>query len=69
MLAEHSYFFVGGQYVESGGKRVMAGQIYVELDHGVGALAVLYDLVEIIALRVPQFCNCSARLRVALHSV
>ena len=29
-LAEHSYFFVGGQYVESGGKRVMAGQMYVE---------------------------------------
>jgi pimeloyl-ACP methyl ester carboxylesterase len=29
-LAEHGYFFVGGQYVESGGKRVMAGQMYVE---------------------------------------
>jgi pimeloyl-ACP methyl ester carboxylesterase len=29
-LAEHGYFFVGGQYVESGGKRLMAGQMYVE---------------------------------------
>jgi hypothetical protein len=30
MVAEHGYFFVGGQYVESGGKRLMAGQMYVE---------------------------------------
>ncbi len=29
-LAEHGYFFVGGQYVESGGKKLMAGQMYVE---------------------------------------
>jgi pimeloyl-ACP methyl ester carboxylesterase len=29
-LAEHGYFFVGGKYVESGGKRLMAGQMYVE---------------------------------------
>jgi pimeloyl-ACP methyl ester carboxylesterase len=29
-VAKHGYFFVGGQYVESGGKRVMAGQMYVE---------------------------------------
>jgi len=29
-VAEHGYFFVGGQYVESGGKRLMAGQMYVE---------------------------------------
>jgi pimeloyl-ACP methyl ester carboxylesterase len=29
-LAKHGYFFVGGQYIESGGKRVMAGQMYVE---------------------------------------
>jgi len=29
-LAEHGYFFVGGQYVESEGKRRMAGQMYVE---------------------------------------
>src|SRR5262252_1944678 len=29
-LAEQGYFFVGGSYVESGGKRVMAGQMYVE---------------------------------------
>ena len=29
-LAEHGYFFVGGQYVESQGKRLMAGQMYVE---------------------------------------
>jgi len=29
-LAEHGYFFVGGQYVESGGKRLMSGQMYVE---------------------------------------
>jgi pimeloyl-ACP methyl ester carboxylesterase len=29
-LAEHAYFFVGGQYVESAGKRLMAGQMYVE---------------------------------------
>jgi hypothetical protein len=28
-LAEHGYFFVGGQYVESGDKRLMAGQMYV----------------------------------------
>jgi len=27
---EQGYFFVGGQYVESGGKRLMAGQMYVE---------------------------------------
>jgi len=29
-LAEQGYFFVGGHYVESGGKRLMAGQMYVE---------------------------------------
>src|SRR5262249_3130209 len=29
-LAKHGYFFVGGQYVESGGKQVMARQMYVE---------------------------------------
>ena len=29
-LAKHGYFFVGGQYVQSGGKEVMAGQMYVE---------------------------------------
>ena len=29
-LAEHGYFFVGGQYVQSVGKQVMAGQMYVE---------------------------------------
>lgn len=29
-LAAHGYFFAGGQYVESGGKRLMAGQMYVE---------------------------------------
>jgi pimeloyl-ACP methyl ester carboxylesterase len=29
-LAGHGYFFVGGQYVENGGKRLMAGQMYVE---------------------------------------
>lgn len=29
-LAEHGYFFVGGRYVESGAKRLMAGQMYVE---------------------------------------
>jgi pimeloyl-ACP methyl ester carboxylesterase len=29
-LAEHGYFFVGGQYVESQGKHLMAGQMYVE---------------------------------------
>jgi pimeloyl-ACP methyl ester carboxylesterase len=29
-LAENGYFFVGGSYVESGGKRLMAGQMYVE---------------------------------------
>ena len=29
-LAEQGYFFVGGQYMESQGKRFMAGQMYVE---------------------------------------
>jgi pimeloyl-ACP methyl ester carboxylesterase len=29
-FAGHGYFFVGGQYAESGGKRLMAGQMYVE---------------------------------------
>jgi pimeloyl-ACP methyl ester carboxylesterase len=29
-LAGHGYFFAGGQYVENGGKRLMAGQMYVE---------------------------------------
>jgi pimeloyl-ACP methyl ester carboxylesterase len=29
-LAGQGYFFVGGQYVESGGKRLLAGQMYVE---------------------------------------
>jgi pimeloyl-ACP methyl ester carboxylesterase len=29
-LTNQGYFFVGGEYVESGGKRLMAGQMYVE---------------------------------------
>jgi pimeloyl-ACP methyl ester carboxylesterase len=29
--ASRGYFFVGGHYVESGGKRLMAGQMYVEV--------------------------------------
>ena len=28
--AAHGWFFVGGQYLDSGGKRLMAGQMYVE---------------------------------------